>query len=188
MRRLLPVLVLCLVPLTGCWAMPMTTTPAFAAILTEDVVIEDEQGMFSLSNEGDPVGPPFRNKWLEFDLDDGQILERYADAIRAGARRVRVTVPGAKKPLYGVLALSPVAMTKDNKAEQRAYRIAIPADRVEQAQGGRVSVVYQPYTWKRGFWILWGQKFYECTRASWFLWLSDVPFPEVKMPQVTEGK
>lgn len=89
-------------------------------------------------------------------------VKEYSEALSSGAERVRVTVPGVAKPLYGVLALLQIA-DKGDGAATHSYQIEIPQDYVDAASGGKVSVVYE---------------FYDLTGRnvpSWVLWLSDQP-------------
>jgi hypothetical protein len=155
---------------------------AFLSILNEGVMIEAADGKWELP-AGEPVAPPFVGRWPGGAAmpATGELLEKYGAFLSAGAVRCRVVVPGRKKPLYGVLALLPVFENSKSSSARRTYRISIPAERIEQALGGHVSVVYEPYPYsyqaiakdKEG------REFYAdqmAEAASWVLWISDAPF------------
>ncbi|MHC5022144.1 MAG: hypothetical protein ACYTGX_18985 [Planctomycetota bacterium] len=178
-----------LVPLAGLLAgcMPYATFshPANAVVLTEGAEIAAADASWKLSG-GELVPAPFTTElivevrgqelweagehfhhlqvpeWAVSILDGGP-----AEAVDFGAQQVRVTYPGREKPLYGILALCPVADATSDSAVKRAYRIEIPPERVEQATAGRVSVVYRPYKGHPHF------PFNDM--VAWILWLSDVP-------------
>ena len=204
-RRLGPVLlVLSVLCVVGCANQEVTRSyPQLAVVLTDGVTIEAEDESWALSGI-EAVTPPFQSDWqVDVKLGDGanaaakstaelDLLELVGEALAKGAQRVRVKVPGREKPLYGVLALSPVADSTKDSAAARAYRIEVPAERVSQALGARMSAVYSPYTFVQreidaitmlmivaSFGLLAGQKdqgahvYYRS--ATWVLWLSDAP-------------
>lgn len=129
----------------------VTSKPAMLA--TPSARIEDTQGTFVLEpnrpiNVSDSIDCPLQPQTPDF-----------AQAQSAGAHVVRVTYPGLNAPLYGVLAFC--SMPSDfNGAASRSYRIEIPQSYVDATEGGRVSVVYEPYSYDGA------------DHAAWALWLS----------------
>ena len=95
----------------------------------------------------------------------------YGQALSAGAKRVRVTVPGRAEPLYGVLALFEISDLGTGPGS-RSYRIEIPQQYIDEAAGGRTSVVYESYERPGSFYYTVS----DYKMPSWALWLSDQPF------------
>lgn len=96
---------------------------------------------------------------------------------RARPYRVRVHVAGHDRPLHGLLAFFPVYSTAEGSAG-RLYRMDIPDRYIEQAAGGNVAVIYQPYEARyryRGA-TSGDIEIRKPERVSWALWMSDVPF------------
>lgn len=149
-------------------------------LATPGCTISAENNSFTIES-GQEFQPPFQIKCTEalglpapFDnfcyADPGDRVKEYSDALSRGAQRVRVTLPGVTKPLYGVLALFEVSSLGTGPGS-RSYRIEIPQQYVDAAMGGRVSVVYESYLrgtdlnyWNAG------------NVPSWILWLSDQQF------------
>jgi hypothetical protein len=180
-------------------ALPDAAAPTFLSVLTEGVVIEAEDGSWDVGS-GDPVRPPFGSNAPggAAPVASGALLEKYTDYVQAGARHVRVKVPGRNKPLYGVLALLPVFSTSTSSSARRTFRIDIPNSRIQEALGGQVSVIYEPYPYshktvaknENGDDEL---KDSQAEAPSWILWVSDAPFAggkagKSKMEEAEEEK
>lgn len=174
--------------LAGCMPYATFSSPQNAVLLTEEAEIAAEDGSWKLP-AGEMSPAPFTTEFLvtvsgDSLMEAGEHFHHLrepqwavnildggpAEAVDYGARKVLVTYPGRTKPLYGLLALCPVADATSDSAVKRAYRIQIPPERVEQATAGRVSVVYRPYTGHPHFPFE--------NMVAWILWLSDVPFGE----------
>lgn len=99
----------------------------------------------------------------------GSPLNRVDEALRLGARKVKVYVPGRSRPLYGVLWLgrAPVAATGP---ESRSYLIRIAGHYIGAASGGRTSVVYEKIPFRVSPTSSMQGEVY-----GWILWMSDVP-------------
>src|SRR5690606_8503252 len=80
-------------------------------------------------------------------------------------RRVRVIVPSADEPLYGLLQLCGAPPNATGPATRR-YNIEVPQSYVERTGGGLVSVVYEPHQGEFGY----------GSPKAWSLWLSRAPF------------
>jgi hypothetical protein len=168
-------------------AAPAVDLPAFEQppkfyLLTEGVTIEAEEDSWVLT-DGEPVDPPFRSEFWEMEDGVGGMLSEYQAAIDNGAMRVRVTVPSLEEPLYGVLALLPVADTATSIPPKRTYRVLVPENRIQEARGGLISYTYQPYkyTYQCPVYMS-ASRSYAIQEAtsdevpSWVLWLSDTQF------------
>ena len=94
----------------------------------------------------------------------------YTDALAWGARRVRVTYPGVSEPLSGVLAFCPIPGGVTGPGAQ-LYYLRVPQRYVDETQGGRRSVVYEPvsFHWNSGV----GAPVRDW--PAWILWLSRSP-------------
>ena len=77
---------------------------------------------------------------------------------------VAVRVPGRKSELYGRLLFTKISQNSTG-AGSRLYRIEIPQKYIDQATGGKISVVYEKVNNRR----------YNGHDATWILWLSDQP-------------
>jgi hypothetical protein len=163
--------------------MPSAASPTFVAMLTPGVSIQGDDGKWQVAGE-DPVSPPpFQSDWPA-DLTRGatpKLLELSAHFTATGARHCWVKVPGRDKALYGVLALLPVFSTSSNPSAKRTYRMDIPGANVDQARGGQISVVYEPYpyAYKAIEKDAKGKEYVADASGempSWILWISDVPF------------
>jgi hypothetical protein len=163
--------------------LPPTEAPQFIAMLTPGVTIEDQQHRWIITGDT-PVSPPFISDWPE-DLTRGaspKLLELSSHFTAKGAQYCSIKVPNIDKPFYCVLALLPVFTTSSNPSAKRTYRMSVDDKNVEEARGGQVSVVYEPYpyTYRK---IELDPKGHEYIAdapgevASWILWISDVPFP-----------
>jgi hypothetical protein len=90
----------------------------------------------------------------------------FKEALNAhNAKLVNVRMQSLNKELYGVLEFSDVYEECQTTASARSYYITIPDKYIDDAQGGRISVVYEYYSCSRGSDI-----------PTWILWLSDAPF------------
>lgn len=159
--------------LAACSA-PVSTQPvASASIATEGVSIRAADGTFTLE-AGRGFEPPFFGRCYnlpapeERALAPAAVVEGAAAAEARGARRVEVRVPGRDRPLLGLLLFceAPVAGIGPSA---RSYRLSVPDSYVAQAEGGRVSVVYERVRRR-------GRDGSERWWYGWVLWLSDQPF------------
>lgn len=145
-------------------------------ILTDGVVITAEDGSFTLSSEQEFWDVPFTTKRdpriyghiVGRTKYNNQVTTRYDKALKKGAKKVRVKVPGFENEFYGILAFSPIPKAMESCV--RVYQISVPRTYAEQALNARTSVVYEYYHNKckgksTGF-----------QYRPWVLWLSDVPF------------
>ena len=101
------------------------------------------------------------------------VFDNWKIALKWGARRVRVTVPGQAEALHGVLSLCEVHPQKAGPAGE-AYRIVIPPGAPAQASGERPIVVVKETDF--------GARFKDGYHRfdAWQLWLWRRPFPETK--------
>lgn len=144
---------------------PAWRRPSHGEVLTKGVEIRAEDGSFHLRS-GVPFRAPFHAKdcvvWAAFD--------NWKLALRWGARRVRVTLPGRAEPLYGILSLCEVHPKKAGPAGEY-YRIKIPSETAALTAGERPIVVVKETDYglrfKDGF-----HRF-----DAWQLWLWQRPFP-----------
>lgn len=156
------------VALFACGPAGITVREVFLS--TPDCVITAEDGSFKIET-GKPIPPPFSiDTFAESETDDWResvLVGKFNEALNLGARRVRVTVPGFKQPLYGVLLLSKIRKDSFGPAS-RSFNIQVPESYIQEATGGRVSVIYETVEYgERG----------ELTAQwyAWILWLSDRP-------------
>jgi hypothetical protein len=66
----------------------------------------------------------------------------YKQALKLGAKRVRIKVPQLDPPLFGVLSLCRMPDGASGPGS-RAHRIQVPDSYVDATDGGRVSVVFE---------------------------------------------
>jgi hypothetical protein len=162
--------------------LPYAQTPTFVAMLTPGVTIEGVDGRWRITGQ-DPSTPPFLSAWPDEIPRSASpaLLEQSSHFARTGARPCWVKVPGRDKPLFGLLALFPVFTTSSNPSALRTYRMDVPSSNVQQALGGQISVLYEPYPYsydtlgadrKGNQYVTQAQG----EVASWVLWISDVPF------------
>ncbi len=134
-------------------------------VATKGVRVVAEDGSFELTAEK-PFEPPFHQgatclvEPIAENSEQGEIT---------GARRVRVYVPAAdakEQVLYGLLSLCGAPPDATGAATRR-YALQVPQSYIDATEGGRVSVVYEPFV--------------DLTRGNpskaWILWLSQTPFP-----------
>lgn len=163
--------------------LPSAVPPQFISMLTPGVTIEDQQHKWVISGDT-PVSPPFVSNWPE-TLTRGaspKLLELSSHFTAEGAQYCSIKVPNVEKPFYCVLALLPVFSTSSNPSAKRTYRMSVNDTNVEEARGGQVSVVYEPYpyTYRKIELDPKGNEYVADAPgevASWVLWISDVPFP-----------
>ncbi len=131
-------------------------------ISTKGVTIAAEDGSFVLKY-GETFNTPFSGKltWLDFYPPKSESFDLCSPT--GSCVKVRVTVAGKKKPLYGYLNFSKMQPSSTGPGS-RSYLIEIPKRYIDEASGGRVSVVYE--------WVKLGT----LKHTGWVLWLSDVPF------------
>ncbi len=176
----------CAFLMTGCVVtvppaqLPNRIVPRHVALLTQGTEIVAETNDWQLAGT-DPVKPPFLSRGPHQVPSDG-ILDSYDEFLSSGAQLVRIRLPYREKPLFGVLHLGRVFETSLESSAKRTYRISIPKKRVQDALGGQVSVVYQPYEYERDAVAMdpAGNQFYvkeNDSSVSWVLWMSDAPFP-----------
>jgi hypothetical protein len=155
----------------GCRAEVQTRPMERGDVAMDGVVIRAGDNSFTLDS-GRLFTPPFQahcyNLPNEQELMPANLTEAASAGEALGGRRVTVAIPGREQPLFGLLVLCDVPERARGPAS-RSYRIVIPAEYVAQAQGGRVSVVYERVTRLS----LDGQ---ERWWYGWVLWLSDEPF------------
>src|SRR2546423_7390988 len=101
---------------------------------TPGVTIAAEDNGFEIKS-GEIFTPPFEietfskvGKW-----DFNNLVEKWDEALRLGAKRVRITVPSQPEPLYGVLLLG-TAAPGAKVAAARSYLLQVPQDYVDEAQ------------------------------------------------------
>lgn len=150
--------------------------PSTGRILTDGVVITAEDGSFTLSSEQEFWDVPFLMKKVNKLFVHSTTREKYNDkltneydlALKKGAKKVKVKVPGFEKEFYGVLAFYDIP--KSMEPCVRLFQIRVPSSYAAQATNGRSSVVYEYFhpkcKNKTGLYAL----------RPWVLWLSDVPF------------
>ena len=136
---------------------------------TPGVTIAAEDNSFIIKS-GEIFTPPFEvetfsqvGKWT---LDN--LVEKWDEALKLGARRVRITVPSQTEPLYGILLLG-TAAPGQHAAADRSYLLEVPQNYVDEAQDGKISVIYEQAPYKEG------QEWF-----TWALWMSDRPFRSAK--------
>lgn len=128
----------------GCAVPPRASEPAPVIRPSEALVLQDGIEIVGLEPEALRKGGVHRPSQyglpVLFEAD-----ARYADAVerfRASGRAVRVTVPGRDEPLYGLLSFHALPDGATGPAT-RSYAISVPQTYVDQATGGRISVVYE---------------------------------------------
>lgn len=155
---------------------PITT----GKLITEGCVITAEDGSFRIES-GKMFESPFtcrqytERKYSDestqssykYIFEDIDIVGGSDRALENGAQKVRVSVPDLLDPLYGVLLLGGAPENARGPAA-RSYLIQIPDKYVEQAQMGRISVVYEYVEVESGV--------SKQTLPTWALWLSDQRF------------
>jgi hypothetical protein len=162
--------------------LPSAAPPTFIAMLTPGVSIESLDGRWHIAGE-DPAQPPFTSAWPDEIPRQAspQLLELSGHFLARGAQPCWVRVLGREKPLYGVLALLPVFSTATNPSARRTYRMDVPQANVQQALGGQISVLFEPYPYAYQTVATSAKGVSYVTDvagevASWVLWISDVPF------------
>jgi hypothetical protein len=142
--------------LTAC--APLWQPVKEGVVITPGVQIEALDGEFFFW-AGETFKPPFQS-WTRLDIPN-LTADNYRVALRGGARRVKVLLPGSV-PLYGVLALEPLPAS--GAPNGRGYQIDIAAQCAAEAAAGVPCVCYEAVESDQGpQWI-------------WALWLSDRPF------------
>src|SRR5579863_2835218 len=164
-------------------AAPQAAPPQFVAMLSQGITIQAQDRRWGIGGD-DPAPPPFLSSWPPAVPKGASpaLLEQSAQFLAAGAQQCWVRVPGREKALYGVLALLPVFVTSPNPSARRTYRVEIPLSNIQQALGGQISVVYEPYPYSYQAIVTDPQTKKEeyadqnGEAASWVLWISDIPF------------
>ena len=138
-----------------------------------DTRIVASDGTFTITS-GQQFTPPFYvDLWGPnfASFADANIIEGFRAARAAGAKDVRVSVPGRSQPLYGVLAFSTVYSAASGPGT-RSYLLTIPKDKIDNAYAGNTSVVFEDVAYKQTFsnGAVTNQQF-----RSWVLWLSATP-------------
>jgi hypothetical protein len=122
------------------------------------VEIAAEDGSFRIS-AGAPFLPPFSQ-------GDGCVAkptaQNAAAGLASGARPVVVTLEGGRR-LYGLLSLCGAPPSAKGPAT-RSYQLQVPSEYIEATSGGRVSVVYEPFSSS------------SVPAQAWILWLSETSF------------
>lgn len=129
-----------------------------AVVATDGVTITAEDNSFRLT-AGQPFTPPFSQ-------GDNCLLapasDNYGQAIATGARPVVIDLANGRR-LYGLLSLCGAPVTATDPAT-RSYRIQVPEDYIAATSGGRVSMVFEPFTSGAP------------SAKAWILWLSETSF------------
>jgi len=144
-------------------------------IATEGMTITAEDGNFTLRS-GVEFTTPFSVDIRNTQMFSGNLIANSGVALDAGGRRVKVSIPGQSKPLFGVLVLLNKRSNATGPAS-RMYQIAVPQNYIAAAMGGQVSVVYElmDYAGRSPGFERESAKGLKYPYA-WILWLSDQPF------------
>jgi hypothetical protein len=138
--------------------------PKRATLETPGIVIEAVDKSFRIV-----AGRQFPTPFWAYDCPAEPTTRNYPLALRLGAQRVWVYHPGSARPLHGVLTFCPVSPASTGPVTQ-SYALQVPAARIEQTSGGRVSFVMEPsgssQPYADGSFDL----------PAWVLWLSEQPF------------
>ena len=124
-----------------------------------------------------PSDYPF-GRWAVYDEDLNLNTDGFEKVKRSNAKRVVVHTPYKKEPMYGYLQIGKINTNcKGKSPATRSYYIQVPKSYVNAAQGGKISVVYESYKCKSGYYqggnsVLGSKSSY----SSWVLWISDRPF------------
>lgn len=153
--------------------------PTQGSLGSEGVVITAEDGSFTLK-PGERFRPPFSGcpeVWKSSSMSDRILVApaHWSSWLERGAKRVRVSHPSVKEPLYGILAFCPVS-EKGPSPVQRAYYVLVPDATVQKTEGGYMEVVFEPYDFESGVFESWGGA--TVTVVAWALFLSRTPFEE----------
>lgn len=133
---------------------------------------------FALESGGAQPTPFVGHCWDDrlAPVAEGEVAERYAEGIAAGARPVRVQVPGRERPLFGLLLFCD-ALNYSYGPASRIHTIDLPLEDIAELHGGAVLAVYERADWmrpvliNRGYWAEW--QWNERWWYGWVLWLSD---------------
>lgn len=150
----------------GCLRPPPWKRIQGGTVVTPGVIIRAEDGSFTLRS-GQRFKAPFHARDCVAMAD----RTNWRIALRWGARRVRVTVPGLASPLYGVLSLCEVHPTRAGP-NGKSYDLKVPpAALIVTATGQTVVLVKE---------TAYGRRFREgfLRFDAWQLWLSRYSFPE----------
>lgn len=161
-------------------------------INTKGVKIAAVDGSFVLKY-GEPFTPPVSSNLIWWNNSPPKSDSFKLCSPMGSCAKVKVTVPGKKKPLYGYLNFSKMHPTATGPGS-RSYLIEIPERYIDEASGGRVSVVYEwvsasmrtPASTSRSRKMSFlgalavqsapSQSTNNNKQTGWVLWLSDVPF------------
>lgn len=152
---------------------PVQTTIPVGVIATEGVTITAQDGSFELT-QGEMWNPPYQNDATghNFNKEQTNVLDAYKLAYYyMGAQKVRVKTPYIEKDLFGLLLLAKVPYGCDDPTT-RSYQISVPRNYVQDALGGRISVVYEYYGPCGPYY----RNVDDFQGKTWVLWLSDIPF------------
>ena len=139
-------------------------------LATTGARIEAEDGSFVIESGKSFTSPFSCHTPGVHNLPKG-LADRYGESLAAGARKVRVFVPGREAPLFGVLALERIPGNSIGPGAE-SYLISIPDEYVAAAERGQVSVVFESVD------VLVHNLFRDTNRPygwSWALWLSVRP-------------
>ena len=145
---------------------------------TEGVVIEAEDGSFKweYGENYDLKGIDFQtHEW--FNSNSLNLKTDYLASLnKEKAIKVIVTTPFHNKPLYGLLEINSIYQPcVGTSPETRSYYIQVPKSYVDAALGGKVSVVYESYKCRRGYFDKGKTAPSAMNISTWVLWLSDRP-------------
>lgn len=139
---------------------PARLHPPEALLLTQGVTIEGLTP--SPISEGQVFRPPFYVRPLLHN-PKANYTNMLNTFVALGGRRVRVRVPGRETPLYGLITFHELPAGATGPAT-RSYAIQIPQSYIDDATGGRVSVVYELVAYES-----------RSSALGWVLFLSDRP-------------
>lgn len=163
--------------LAGCLGKP--GIPVSSGLIDRPgIVIAAEDGTFQLESGKQFVPPVQSDCWGVLGYEQEATVSlgsfNWGATVKVGdlalARRhckgvpVRVTVPGRKSPLYGILVMNKINAHAPASVATKSYLIDVPDTYVTAAAGGQVSVVYETYESRSGTLV-----------PTWVLWLSDKP-------------
>ena len=159
--------ILCILIFTGCSTTTYNKTITQGKIENPNIIITARDGSFKLQGT---FASPFQSstRYNSIEMGDKELIKAYKLALHHGAQHVRITIPGLKEDLYGVLALDKADQDGIGPGTQ-SYKIIIPQPYIEAAKNAKISVVYEYYKLKNDGFI----DVSMIKERSWILWLSD---------------
>jgi len=150
--------------------------------VNDDLLIEAEDESFSIRG-GDTFRTPFSvDSWnhpvQSFNIQNDQTtLGSWDQALKLGAKNVKVWQKGRSKPLYGVLMFSDVFKAAVGPGA-RSYQLQIPQSRLDSAAKGNLTWVGEKVDFKYRY----NTSSYTGFKYSWVLWLGNTPFRDSSVP------